>query len=261
MIEDETPTHSPVRLLEKIAAYRASTLSSFMNPSPSPESNRKLSIFAESTNFFSRLWRSTSQQSPKPTQSLATSHKLHSTSFDQIPESSPTPRSASPTTDRNDSLTNQTKDNTLSQQDKSKSTSKSMTNKFRAMSTLTEPSFDDTTSEIPFDTASEIFSQSFETNFDSSNPGIVEEQEEDSKNVDKFFNYDKKHRRMSYASKNLRSLTLTQSSTSSHSIERNQNDDVENSPETSIDLSMVSHRLDSFSAQYNTQSIKICHRI
>lgn len=67
--DEELSMHSPVRLLQKLSAYRASAGSSSLasTPSPSPKPDRKSTILSESTNFLARLWRPQSNSSPTQT--------------------------------------------------------------------------------------------------------------------------------------------------------------------------------------------------
>lgn len=253
MIADETPAHSPVRLLQKLAAYRALIAS--------PEPQRKPSILAESTNFFSRLWRPSTTQQRTPSPVLLASHEMNSTSFDHISDSIPTPPEAlppsisSPIVNRRMSLIREVSSKSSVNQNPSQSSSSSivvplsmsavMETQVRQSSTMTDPSFEDTTSEQPYDTASEFFSQSLDTNIDSSNPGIVGDGEDADDADDKRasfqtpLTYDERHRRLSLSGKSPRPSIPQLSSLPTQIIEQPHSDN-QASPETSIDLSNVS---------------------
>ena len=116
----------------------------------------------------------------------------------------------------------------------------------RQSSTMTDPSFEDTTSEQPYDTASEFFSQSLDTNIDSSNPGIVGDNEDDDDAVDDKrtsfetpLTYDERHRRLSLSTKSKRT-SIPQLSSLPTQITEQPLSDNQASPEASIDLSTVS---------------------
>lgn len=104
---------------------------------------------------------------------------------------------------------------------------------------MTDPSFEDTASEQPFDTASELLSQSFETNLYSSNPGIIDEQDEDAHGREQPLTYDERHRRLSLTSKPFRPFTQPLSSLPLRITEPQHSDSLP-SPDASIDVSMVS---------------------
>lgn len=120
-----------------------------------------------------------------------------------------------------------------------------METQVRQSSTMTDPSFEDTTSEQPYDTASEFFSQSLDTNIDSSNPGIVGDGEDADDADDKRasfqtpLTYDERHRRLSLSGKSPRPSIPQLSSLPTQIIEQPHSDN-QASPETSIDLSNVS---------------------
>ena len=123
-----------------------------------------------------------------------------------------------------------------------------METQVRQLSTMTDPSFEDTTSEQPYDTASEFFSQSLDTNIDSSNPGIVGDNEDADDADDKrasfqtSLTYDERHRRLSLSGKSQRPSIPQLSSLPTQIIEQPYSDN-QASPETSIDLSNVSWSL------------------
>lgn len=266
MAEDETPNHSPVRLLQKLAAYRASINSTSVSstPSPSPQNERKSSILTESTNFFARLWRPSTTQNSTPSAILLASHEINSSSFDHIPETCSAPIDTSPVLSSSSSplILNRrmsfirevsSKTSSSSYQTPSQSSSTSVPPPISqpplqaqqtTSSTITDPSFEDTTSEQPFDTASELFSQSFETNIDSSNPAILDEQDDEQNSSQQFLTYDQRHRRLSSASK---PITTTSSSSFFQPLsslprritEQHHSDSLP-SPEASIDVSVVS---------------------
>lgn len=265
--ENETSSHSPVRLLQKLAAYRASiavpsTPSS--SATASPQTERKSSIIAESTGFFTRLWRSTNpqSQSPSPTPSnLLASHEMNSSSFDHIPEPCPAPIAASPihsssTSNRRMSFIREVSSKTSSSSYQTPSQSSSISGTATTptttttskpqlhaqpttSSTVTDLSFEDTASEQPFDTASELFSQSFETNIDSSNPGIVEDQDDEQNLSQLPFTYDERQRRINSTFKPMKTFARQLSSLSMRVTAQRHSDSLP-SPEASIDVSMVS---------------------
>ncbi len=110
-------------------------------------------------------------------------------------------------------------------------------------STVTDPSFEDTTSEQPFDTASELFSQSFETNIDSSNPAILDEQDGDQNaQQQSSLTYDERQRRLSLTAKPMKTFIQQLSSLPTRINEQHQSDSLP-SPEANIDVSVVSHRV------------------
>jgi hypothetical protein len=256
--EGETPNHSPVRLLQKIAAYRASMTSpspsTSTSPSPSPQSEHKSSILTESTNFFARLWRPSTQSStPSPTL-LPSNERNSSPSFDHIPEPCSTSLDtssslSSPTIlSHRMSFIREVSSKNLSSNQMPLQSSSSMSvaapppplqAQPTTSSTVTDPSFEDTTSEHPFDTASEFLSQSFETNIDSSNPGILDDQDDDENSQEQPLTYDERHRRLSLTSKPMRPFGQQLSSLPMRITEQHHSDNLF-SPEASIDVSMVS---------------------
>jgi hypothetical protein len=232
--EDETPAHSPVRLLQKLAAYRASTNSTSSSPSPSPVNERKSTILSESTNFFQRLWRPNTSQQPTPSPTLIASHETNSLSFDHIPETNPSIIDVSPRSNRRISFIREVASKNppppsfpyppLQPQP-------------TTSSTVTDPSFEDTTSEHPCDTASEYCSQSFETNIDSGSQFIDDEQISPQQHPLKL-TYDERHRRISLA-KPVIPLVQQIFSSPMRLTEQTHSDSLA-SPEANIDVSMVS---------------------
>lgn len=105
-------------------------------------------------------------------------------------------------------------------------------------STVTDPSFEDTTSEQPFDTASELYSQSFETNIDSSNPKIVDDQDDDPNSPQHSLTYDERQRRLSLTSKPIKPFAQPLSALPMRIAEQHHSESLP-SPEASIDVSMV----------------------
>jgi hypothetical protein len=247
--EDNVPLHSPVRLLQKLAAYRASTGSSSIpsSPSPSPQNERKPTILTESTNFFSRLWRSSvHRRTPSP--NLIASHEAGSASFDQIPE----PSLAN--TDMSSGLPLPSKSNrrmSFIREISPKGSSQlfpfltpppppppPFQPQPTSLSTVTDPSFEDTISEHPCDTASENYSQSFETNIDSSNPGIIDDQDDEQNSQSQLLTYDERHRKLSLTPKPMKSFPQQLSSLPMRTSDQHHNDSLP-SPEANIDVSMV----------------------
>jgi len=267
MVEGETSSHSPVRLLQKLAAYRASMTSTSVSssPSPSPQNERKSSILTESTNFFARLWRPSTQHST-PSSALLASHGTNSSSFDQIPETCSAPIDTSPALSSSPLILNRRMSfirevsSKISSSNQTPSQSSStpvppllpphspppppplspppLQGQPRTSSTVTDPSFEDTTSEQPFDTASERFSQSFETNIDSSNPGIVDDQDDDENFQQQPLTYDQRHRKLSLTPKPMKSFPQQLSSLPMRTTDQHHNDSLP-SPEANIDVSMV----------------------
>ena len=262
MTEDETSTHSPIRLLQKLAAYRASITptSTSSSPTPSPQNERKSSILTESTNFFARLWRPTTHNST-PSPILLASHETNSSSsFDHIPETYSAPLDTSPVLPSASSLLNRrmsfirevSSKPSYSYQTPPQSSPSSMPGlpppasqppplqaQPTTSSTITDPSFEDTTSEQPFDTASELLSQSFETNIDSSNPGIDDDQSFPHSHP--LLTYDERQRRLSSTiSKPMKIFVQPLSSLPTRITEQKNQTDNYPSPDTSIDMSMVS---------------------
>lgn len=250
MNEDDTPAHSPVRLLQKLAAYRASRLLSALESSPQVE--EKPSIFTESANFIARLWRPT-PQSPKVSKKLIQVHASRSNSFDNIPESYPTQTESSSVLS-SPSITHHVPSTTceipykaISHTDTSQSSSVSASlvnsslipSKNRTSSTYTDPSFEETTSETPYDSGSAFLSQNLDTDMDDSNPAIAEEQDKQRKDLPQRMTYDERQRRLSLTSDTLHSSILRQSFLLRKNNESNRSDS-QYSPETSIDLSTVS---------------------
>jgi hypothetical protein len=251
MMEDETPTHSPVRLLQKLAAYRASITPTSVSssPSPSPQNERRSSILSESTNFFARLWRPSTQNST-PSPLLLASHDTNSSSFDHLPETcsapidpSPVLPSSSPMLNRRMSFIREVSSKSPSSYQTPPQLSMPIPSPLQAQpttsSTITDPSFEDTTSEQPFDTASELLSQSFETNIDSSNPGIDDDQNSPHHHSQSL-TYNERHRRLSSTvSQPIKTLDQPLSSLPTRITEQQYNDSFP-SPDASIDVSMVS---------------------
>ena len=226
MVDNETPAHSPVRLLQKISAFRASiaSTSSASSPSPSPQNEHKSSIFAESTSFLARLWRpSPPPSSPLP--NLVASHETKSSSFDHIPEACAA--SARQSFSMPAPILPPIPARPLCQVSSNVS------------SLTTDPSFEDTASEQPFDTASEYLSRSLDTNIDSSNPGIVDDPDDDQRSTQQVLSYDERHRRLSLRSKPTRSSAQQLSSLPTGTTEEDRTNSL-TSPEASIDVSSVS---------------------
>ena len=254
--EDDKPLHSPVRLLQKLSAYRASTSS----PStPSPQNERKSTILTESTNFFARLWRPNStNQSPKSPILITAHETASSSSFDHIPETTSTHIESS----SNLSLASKPNRRMSFMREVSSKSSSSLFSFPQASllpqpppfpslpppppplppplqpqpttsSIVTEPSFDETTSEHPCDTTSEFYSQSFETNPDSINSTIDNQQQEHQS-----LTYDERHRRLSFTLKPLIPFVQSIPSVSMRYNEQDHNDSPP-SPEANINVSMV----------------------
>lgn len=250
--DDEMPMHSPVRLLQKLAAYRASTTSS---TSSSPNNERKSTILTESTNFFARLWRPTTTTTtttstttfspPTPSSTLMASHQATSSSFDHIPETNLTASETPPrSTNRRMSFIREVSGKNSSPLPQypplpPPPPPAPLQSQPTNSSTVTDPSFEDTTSEHPCDTASEVYSQSFETNIDSSNPGIDEDQQQQ-----QGLTYDERHRRLSVSKKPVISFIQPRSSLtmriSGGQQQQAQHSDSLASSEANIDVSMVS---------------------
>jgi len=248
--EDDVPMHSPVRLLQKLAAYRASTGSRSVSPSPSPspQNERKSTILTESTNFFTRLWRH-STHNPSSSPILIASHEAaSSSSFDHISEPSPAHTDTAsvlsplPRSNRRMSFIREVSSKNSSQQfpfpsppPPSPQPPPPLRKQPTISSTVTDPSFEDTTSEQPCDTASEFCSQSFETNIDS-NPGIDDEPNfQDQQGL----TYDERHRRLDLSAKPVIPLVQHISSFPMRITGQHHSDSLA-SPEANIDVSMVS---------------------
>lgn len=262
--EEEMPAHSPVRLLQKLAAYRAtasptSPTSLPSSPSPSPKGDRKVTILSESTNFFSRLWRPTTSQ-PTPSPVLIASHDTNSSSFDVVPEpsavaSEPSSLTVTPKLNRRISFIREVSPKTSPQMfpftspplpllppppPSPASAPPPLRPQPTTSSCITDPSFEDTTSEHPCDTASEIYSQSFDTNIDSSNPGIVDEQDDDDDSSRRHrLTYDERQRRLSLSTKSALLLAHQKASLPMEITAQDRSDSLA-SPEADIDVSMVS---------------------
>lgn len=278
MNDDDTPAHSPVRLLQKLAAFRTSSTTPSNSSAASPQIEHRTSILAESTNFFARFWRPSTSPQPTtmstipsttttttktnnqltPSATLLASHETHSSSFDNLPEpnssSSPTVQEASvilssPTSvNRRMSLIREVSSKSSVTPNPSDSSSLSMVptiseplqTQARLSSTITDPSFEDTTSEHPYDTASEIFSQSLDTNVDSSNPGMADDQHEheEPKTTEKLLNYNGRHRRLSSSSPMIQLSSQKHPLFAKRNIEQHHS---ESQPSTEADNN-VSHR-------------------
>ncbi|CAF2557883.1 unnamed protein product [Rotaria sp. Silwood2] len=246
--EDEVPVHSPVRLLQKLAAFRASTgstpISSSTSPSPSPQHERKSKILSESTNFFTRLWRPNTHQLT-PSQILMASHETNSSSFDQIPEptatltDTSTVPSLSPRSNHRISFIRDVSSKSPTQLCQFSSPLVQAPVPLQPQPTtssiITDPSFEDTTSEQPCDTASEFYSQSFETNMDSSNPKIVDEENSEK---EQGLTYDERHRRLSLSAKPVIQTVQKISSLPLRMTEQHRSESL-TSPEANIDVSMA----------------------
>jgi hypothetical protein len=237
--EDETPVHSPVRLLQKLAVYRASTnsASASSSPSPSPVQERKSTILTESTNFFTRLWRPNAHH-PPPSPTLIASHATNSSSFDHIPEANLSLTDASPRSNRRISFIREITSKN-SPQSFPFSPPSPLQPQPTTSSTVTDPSFEDTTSEQPCDTASEFCSQSFETNIDDSNPGIDDDEQDSLLQQQQRLTYDERHRRFSQSAKSVIPLVQQIPLLPMRITEQHHRDSLA-SPEANIDVSMVS---------------------
>ncbi|CAM4945415.1 unnamed protein product [Rotaria socialis] len=248
--EDVIPIHSPVGLLQKLNAYRASSgstlVSSLPSPSPSPQNEHKSTILSESTNFFTRLWRSNTNRAT-PSQILVASHEKNSSSFDQIPESTPifvdTPPILlpSPRSSRRISFIRDVSPKRSSQSCPiSSPTIPPLQSQPTTLSTITDPSFEDTASEQPCDTASEFYSQSFETNIDGSDTKIVDEQvnEEISKEQQQDLTSNERHRNLNPSKKSMLPSIKSSIASPLQMVEQLHSDSF-TSPEASIDASMA----------------------
>ena len=232
--DDTTPVHSPVRLLQKLAAYRISTASTSVSssPSPSPLNERKSTILSESTNFFTRLWRPNTRN-PTPSPTLIASHETASTSFDNVPDSNPTfiattsGLSRSPRLNRRISFIREV----IPKHQLEVFPFPPIQPQPTVSSTVTDPSFEDISSEQSCNTTREFCSQSFETNIDSSYPGIDDEEQE--------LTFDERHRRLSLSAQPVIPLKQ-QISSSPMRITEQQHSDSLASPDANIDVSMVS---------------------
>ena len=248
LADDDTPVHSPVRLLQKLSAYRAASASTPVSPSPSPQHERKSTLLSESSNFFTRLWRPTTTRENTPSPILIASQETNSSSFDQIPEPSPVinDRSAclipSPRLDRRMSFIREVSTKNPPPPSSFASPpapSPTMLKKqLTTSSTITDPSLEDTTSEQPYDTTSEFHSQSFETNMDGSNPSRLNE---GSPEHQPELTYDERQRRLSTAAKSALLSSGQQISSLPMRIMGQYHRDSLGSPEANIDVSMVSH--------------------
>jgi hypothetical protein len=239
--KDETPVHSPVRLLQKLAAYRAATGSTSIPSSPSPQNERKSTILSESTNFFTRLWRHSPIHQPKSTL-IACHDTASSLSFEYISEPSSvqvdtsTGLLSSPRPSRRMSFIREVLPKNPTQLFPfpllpPPSSPPPLQAQPTTSSTVTDPSFEDITLEHPSDTASEMYSQSFETNINNSNPGIDDGQQG--------LTYDERNRRLSLSAKPVIPLVQHMSSYPMQ-ITAQQDSDSLASPEANIDVSMVS---------------------
>ncbi|CAF0737478.1 unnamed protein product [Rotaria sordida] len=253
MNEDETPNQSSVRLLQKLAAYRASMASiSVSSSSPSPQNDRQSSILTESTNFFSRLWRPSTQQStPSPT--LIASHEAKSSSFDHIPEPCSTSIDVSSTLSspamlnrrmsfiRNVSLKNPSSNQTSLQPSSIMIVPSKMPlfpAQLTTSSTVTDPSFEDITFEQQYSINSELLSQNLETNINSSNLRLVDDQDYERNSQQQSLTYDERHRKLDLISKPMKSSVEQLSSLPMRIIEQHHHDSLPSS-EPSIDVSTV----------------------
>lgn len=246
--DEEVPMHSPVRLLQKLSAYRASATSrsASSSPSPSPQHERKPTILSESTNFFARLWRPTTHH-PTASPLLIASHETKSSSFDQIPEPSPVATEASASLSTMPKLNRRI---SLIREVSAKNPPHlvpfptahppppppSFKTQPTASSTVTDPSFEDTTSDHPGDTTSEFYSQSFETNIDSIHPDRADEADE---KMPDLMMYDERPRRISLAAKSVILPTQAILPSSMRVTDQYHSDSLA-SPEANIDVSMVS---------------------
>lgn len=242
--DEEVPMHSPVRLLQKLSAYRASTASASASvspsPSPSPQNERKSTILTESSNFFTRFWRPNSQQS-SPSLNLTTSQDTttSSSSFDQThdlqqlqrpSDVSPNSLSLTPRPTRRISLIREVATKNPPVITSFPPPSVPMPTPLRAQptnsSTVTDPSFEDTTSEHPNDTTSEFYSQSFDTN----NDNIPSEKSEDHD-----LTYDERQRRIDATA-----VPVIPSMSSNRRMTETYHSDSLASVDANIDVSMVS---------------------
>ncbi|CAF3855710.1 unnamed protein product [Rotaria magnacalcarata] len=251
--EDDVPNHSPVRLLQKLAAYRSSITPTSLSSSSSPQNERHSSILTESTNFFTRLWRPSPRPSP-PSPILLATHENRSSSFDQIPEPTSMPVDGSSNLSSSSNMFNRRMSfirdvslkNSSSNQNCPLSSSMIIQSPCPMLplqtqpttsSTITDPSMEDTASEPQFDTHSDMLSQSLETNIDDSNPRSVDDQDDDQNFRQKSLTYDERHRKLSSISKPIRPLAVQLSSSPIRISEQTHHDSVL-SRETSTDISM-----------------------
>ena len=241
--DEEVPLHSPVRLLQKLSAYRASatSTSASSSPSPSPQHERKSTILSESTNFFARLWRPSAPHPPASPLLIAT-HETKSTSFDHIPEPSAVATetvsslSVTPKLNRRISLIREVSSkNPPHLVPLAVPPPPPLKTQPTTSSTVTDPSFEDTTSDHPGDTTSEFYSQSFETNIDSIHPEKVDDVDEKMPEV----TYEERPRRISLAKKSVIQPAQAMLPLSMRITDRYRSDSLA-SPEANIDLSMVS---------------------
>jgi hypothetical protein len=232
--DEEVPVHSPVRLLQKLSAYRASAASpsASSSPSPSPQHDRKSTILSESTNFFARLWRpNTHHAAASPL--LIASHETKSSSFDHIPEPSPAHMEASsglsvaPKLNRRISLIREVSSKSpphLVPFPGAPLPPPPFKTQPTASSTVTDPSFEDTTSDHPGDTTSEF------------HPDRLDEADD---KMPDLMAYDERPRRISLASKSV-ILQAQAVLPSSMRVTDQYHSDSLASPEANIDVSMVS---------------------
>jgi hypothetical protein len=247
VVDDEVLVHSPVRLLQKLAAYRASSgsNSASVSPSPSPLNERKSTILTEPSNFFTRLWRPNAHH-PTPSPTLIASHEATSSSFDHISEPGLAPTetsspglSPSPRLNRRISFIREV--SSKPQPQLHAFSPPPLQPRPTTSSIVTDPSFEDTTSEQPCDTASEFCSQSFETNIDSSNPGILDDQDEkENYRQQQGLTYNERQRRLSLSAHPVIPLIQQLPSLPIRTTEQQHHSDSLASPEANIDASMVS---------------------
>ncbi|CAF0792708.1 unnamed protein product [Didymodactylos carnosus] len=201
-IGEESFIHSPIRLLHKLAVFRTASQSTNTSPTQSSPTStiRSSSIIErkpfilEPSNFFSRLWRRDTSSLATPnhiiTEHLPLSSHEYESSFDHLSDicatspidtntSSP-PIPSSPNTKRISlirEIPRTTDDSMLVDNTTSQTTKKLETQ--NTSSTITEPSFEDySQSDQPYDTVSEIRSESFETN-NGGNPRVMQTDDED----------------------------------------------------------------------------------
>lgn len=250
--ESQLQMHSPLRLLQKLTAFRASSSSTpqSLSPSPSPQNERKSTILSESANFFARLWRpSTSREAPS--QSLTASRGLDSSSFDHISESTLIFTDNPPTT--SSPLPRLTHRISLIRDVSPKPSPPPLLCSFPSPTvqhqqqptisdTLSNSLFDDEEIERLCNTRNEFYSRSFEINTDSTYRRIVNEQiHENISEQQRRLSYDERQHRMKVSTKSVQPVIQEKVSLPLHMIETPHNDSL-TSPEASIDISMVSSK-------------------
>ena len=180
-MDNDISIQSPVRLLQKLIAYRESISSTTTSSS---QTERKSTILSESTKFFTRLWR-LHDSNAKPSETLMISRETTSSSFDHISELSPTFVDTTltlPPSSKSNRRMSFIRDISLKNSPQSPTLSPSLLiesslpfqSQSPTLNTITNQSFNDIS---PEHRARKLYSQNLETNIDNSHLKTLNERQ------------------------------------------------------------------------------------